>query len=386
MIVTQYLLSEAARRLRKVAVSKSLPAFSHVRCTRDALGTHFTASDGDRHLTISIPSRIGTSELSRKLASMTLEREQGDFLVPAETFVQVAKAADKETQVTITDQGFSYVTGGIEAFTAAATDVPLADFPIMPSVTWGKSVDADPFHKAVEEGSSHASTDATRYALNGMLYSEGGDAVATDGRRLYHRSGLPPIKADAIIPTDTCKLVESGMSLSFSTTDKDETRFLRLEKTSSLIVRLTSKLVDGTFPNWKGVLPTQDTTCIVRVDPAELAATLRKASITNPKDHKVTLRVSPGQLSLVGERGSFKVAAAVEGKIEQILFNADYLLDLLDIGLGRMAFIGETYPGSFTSSAKEGRRVILMPMRGESPEPKTTNTEKVTKLKKELKA
>ena len=167
MKIQQAILADAVRRLRKVAsASANLPVFSHVRCTRDALGTHFVAADGDRYLTVTIPIEIGTSELSRKLAALSLARECADFLVPIETLVQVAKAADKGSKVKIEAVGFSYVTGGIEANTAVATDVPLTDFPALPILSWhNESVNADPFFKAVQEGLSHTSTDESRYGM-----------------------------------------------------------------------------------------------------------------------------------------------------------------------------------------------------------------------------
>jgi DNA polymerase-3 subunit beta len=384
MIISQSLLVDVARRLRKVASpSAKMPVLSYVRCTRNATGTHLVATDQDRFLTISIPSEVGTSELSRKLAALSLAREQADFLVPIDTLTQVAKASDKGTSIKIEPGGLSYVTGGIAAYTAVETEVSMDSFPVIPTLTWPTTtLDADPFHKAVSEGISHASNDATRYVLNGMLYSAKGEAVAADGRRLYLREGLPAIKADAIIPNETCKMVEEGMTICFNKVDKDETRFVRFTKVGSLIVRLTSKLVDGQFPNFRQVIPDEGAVkCVIRVDAAELASTIRKANVANTKEKSLRLDISPGQLSLKGKRGSFNVAADTKGDIGDgrtgynpyICFNQDFVADALDAGLGRLSLIDSLSPGVFTSPAKMGVKVILMPMRVsvEDPTPAT---------------
>lgn len=374
MIVTQFHLLEVVRRLRKVASpSANTPSHSYVRCTHDALGTHFVAVDSDRFLTITLPSSVGTSELSRKLAALTLAREAADFLVPIDTLIQVSKAADKLTRITIEPNGLSYVTGGIEAFTAIASEIALHQFPVSEIQTWPiEATTANPFFRAVQEGLSHVSKDQTRYVLNGMLYSAKGEAVATDGRRLYLREGLPSMKADAIIPTETCKLVEAGMTICFSKPDKDERRYVRFTKDGSLTIRLTSKLVDGNFPNFRQVIPDEkQVVSVVRVDPESLASTIRKANVCNPKEKSIKLEPSPGVLAMTGKNGSFKVSAAVEGVLgdgrtgyePHISFNQDFLCDALDVGLGRISLINTLSPGFFTSPAKPRVMVVLMPMR-----------------------
>ena len=295
--------------------------------------------------------------------------------MPVETLVQVAKAADKDSKVKIEAVGFSYVTGGIEANTAVATDVPLTDFPILPILSWhNESVNADPFFKAVQEGLSHTSEDETRYVLQGMNYSEKGEVAATDGRRLYLREGLPAIKNSCIVPTETCKLVEDGMSITFNKVDKDERRYIRFTKSAGgLTIRLTSHLVDGIFPNFRQVIPAKDgTKWTARVNSVEFSKALRRASVTDPKSHSLRLDLEEGHIALKGKRGSFNITAHNEGVKDKkgnlpphltICLDQNFLLDALDIGLNRLSFIESESPCVFTSPAKPQVLVVLMPKR-----------------------
>lgn len=368
MILLQSILADAVRRLRKVAASSGIEVFTLVRCTCDALGTHLTVSDAERFLSVSIPNHVGTSDLSRKLAALVLARNKCDFLVPIATLCQVVKAADKGSKITIEPVGFSYVTGGIEANTAVATDVTIDLLPDLPNLTWHEEISSDPLRKAILAGLSHASQDETRYVLIGMLYSEKGEAVATDGRRLYLRRGLPPIKFDAIIQTKTCELVENGMSFCFSKVNKEETRYIKFTKvTESLTVRLVSKLVDGTFPNFKQVIPSPDLVkCKVQVDPHELAAMIRKVF---PKKTTIRLEVTPGQIRVSGKSGSFKVAAVAKGEFDYICFNADFIAEALDAGLNTFNLNDYHSPCFLTSTTDPFVKIIVMPMKESVDEP-----------------
>jgi len=93
-----------------------------------------------------------------------------------------------------------------------------------------------------------ASTEETRYYLKGVHLSTSGHMVTTDGHRLFCAKLTEAVPADIIIPLET---VKAALKLA-------PKRAETIELNGNTLGGIVFTPVDGTFPNWKAVIPPMD--------------------------------------------------------------------------------------------------------------------------------
>jgi len=136
-------------------------------------------------------------------------------------------------------------------------------------------------------------------------------------------------------------------------------------------VRLKSKLIDGTFPDYTRVIP-QGNDRVMRVDAAAFSAAVdRVSTISSEKSRSVKLRLQPGMLNL--SASSTDASSAVEeleveydGPEMEIGFNARYLLDIagqVNNEMVEFALADQGSPSLVRAPGDEATLFVLMPMR-----------------------
>ena len=249
--------------------------------------------------------------------------------------------------------------------------LPVEDFPTIEAGTFAAEFEADlaalfaPVQFAI-------STEETRYYLNGIylhvdVFEDGAGkltAVATDGHRLARNIGQPcadfagvivPRKTVSILPKGTIKVRLSEAKIQFETAD----------------VLITSKLVDGTFPDYKRILPTANDKVVTFDVPAMKQATERVSVISSERGRAVKLAFADNAATLSvnnPDQGSAteEVPVSYDGDNIEIGFNSAYLTELIGIfhaGDVKMAMADAGSPTLFTSDRAEGLLAVLMPMR-----------------------
>lgn len=214
------------------------------------------------------------------------------------------------------------------------------EFPPLPKFEGGRTytLEQGVFREMLRNTSYAASTDESRYILNGVLLSfKGGKlaVVATDGRR------MALFEQELEFP----KSAEADLVLPFKTVDellktlKDEGP-LKIQATENQAafefdeVLIVSKLVEGTYPNFRQVIPAQ---CEERV-PVErealLTAVRRVALIASEKSNSVKLIFGKNRLEIsvvTPEVGEARETLAVNysGKQLSVAFNPEFLMDPL---------------------------------------------------------
>lgn len=209
------------------------------------------------------------------------------------------------------------------------------------------------------------STEETRHYLNG-IYLEPAAATATDGHRLAHAKADLPVFQPIIVPRKTVGILPKGLvTVSLSTT---KIRVSSGDTNSGGGFTLTSKLIDGTYPDYQRVIPTQNDK-IVLVDRAALAgAVARVATVSGERGRAVKLEVAPGAINL-SVRGDAEATDSVEadysGEPIEIGFNAAYLSELLANLTGETVRIALADGGSPTlfTGGDENLLAVCMPMR-----------------------
>lgn len=391
-------LREAFAVLAKLIPDRTtLPVLGHVRLERIQNRICLTATDLDRWLTfthLAEPEPI--TALAKTLATLRWPREAGALLVPKTALRDALKAADKDSTITFS------VTFEIDesAPVPADNETPLRrivhlsyqmngqpisidvesyrpdDFPPEPDVLSAHAclLDTDTRASLIEAG-QFASTDTSRYVLNGV-YVETRHAdrptpsviVSTDGRRLYRR-GAPafaPLGVNLIIPSGIIGLLSHPALLSHDWrffTDKD-TQHVHI---TAGPWKLIGRLIEGNFPNYRQVIPSEAAASApLGSSPHRQFVDILSKLPPPPKGktESITLRFQRDRLGI--EDPHTKAAIIVPGITligppKSIALNRHFLREMLATGPGTFHLIDEMSPLRYETTRHAVH--VVMPMR-----------------------
>ncbi len=234
------------------------------------------------------------------------------------------------------------ITAGRSTFSLAT--LPKEDFPVMASSEYSSnfSAKAPELRRLFDKAKFAISTEETRYYLNGVYMhvsqGEGGKVlrcVATDGHRLARIDAPLPEGADGmpgvIVPRKTVgelrKLLDDDEATIAVSVSETKVRF------ATPAITLTSKVIDGTFPDYTRVIPTGNTRKL-EVDASEFAKAVdRVATVSSERSRAVKLSLEEDRLVLSvnsPDSGAAEEELAVaygDDRLE-IGFNAKYLLEI----------------------------------------------------------
>ncbi|WP_370159237.1 DNA polymerase III subunit beta, partial [Salipiger bermudensis] len=269
----------------------------------------------------------------------------GATTVSAVTLHEIVRKLPDGALVQLADDsaaGRLTVTAGRSNFNLAT--LPKEDFPVMASSEYATnfSAKAETLRKLFDKSKFAISTEETRYYLNGVYMhvsdSEEGRVlrcVATDGHRLARIDAPVPEGAEAmpgvIVPRKTVgelrKLLDDDdMDIAVSVSET-KVRFATPD------ITLTSKVIDGTFPDYSRVIPTGNTRRL-EVDATEFAKAVdRVATVSSERSRAVKLQLDEDRLVLsvnAPDSGAAEEELAVAYGDEplEIGFNAKYLLEI----------------------------------------------------------
>ncbi|MFT5870462.1 MAG: DNA polymerase-3 subunit beta [Paracoccaceae bacterium] len=277
-------------------------------------------------------------------ATAKVERP-GATTVAAVTLHEIVRKLPDGALVQLTADGATgrlEVQAGRSNFSLAT--LPKEDFPVMTTSEYSANFAAmAPVLRRLFDKSKFAiSTEETRYYLNGVYLhvSEGDDGpvlrcVATDGHRLARVDAPLPKGADGmpgvIVPRKTVgelrKLLENDETEIAVSVSETKIRF------ATPAITLTSKVIDGTFPDYSRVIPTGNTRRL-EVDAAEFARAVdRVATVSSERSRAVKLSLDEDRLILsvnAPDSGAAEEELAVAYSDErlEIGFNAKYLLEI----------------------------------------------------------
>jgi len=269
----------------------------------------------------------------------------GSTTVSAVMLHEIVRKLPDGALVQLADDGASgrlTIEAGRSNFSLAT--LPKEDFPVMASSEYAAnfSAKADVLRRLFDKTKFAISTEETRYYLNGVYMhvadAEGGKmlrCVATDGHRLARVDAeLPDGAADmvgVIVPRKTVNelrklLDEDEVQIAVSVSET-KVRFATPE------ITLTSKVIDGTFPDYTRVIPTGNTKKL-EVDAAEFAKAVdRVATVSSERSRAVKLSLDEDRLILsvnAPDSGAAEeeLAVAYGDEALEIGFNAKYLLEI----------------------------------------------------------
>ncbi|TQF00850.1 MAG: DNA polymerase III subunit beta [Spiribacter salinus] len=324
------LLKAVAQAQSVVERRNTIPILANVLIEAQDADVRFRATDLD----IEVVDR----------ADAKVERA-GATTVSAVTLHEIVRKLPDGALVTLTDDGASgrlTVEAGRSNFNLAT--LPKEDFPVMATSEYSSNFSAPaPILRRLFDKSKFAiSTEETRYYLNGVYMhvsdADGGKVlrcVATDGHRLARIDAeLPDGAGDmpgVIVPRKTVgelrKLLDDDDAQIAVSVSETKVRFATPD------ITLTSKVIDGTFPDYTRVIP-QGNTRKLEVDAAEFARAVdRVATVSSERSRAVKLTLDEDKLVLsvnAPDSGAAEEELAVAYGDErlEIGFNAKYLLEI----------------------------------------------------------
>ncbi|WP_414901205.1 DNA polymerase III subunit beta [Sphingomonas flavalba] len=306
--------------------------------------------------------------------------QPGATTVSAHTLFDIVRKLPEGSQVALhAADGKMQVNAGRARFNLAT--LPRDDFPVIAEgeLPTRFELPAATLRQIIDKTRFAISTEETRYYLNGIFLHVSDEAqpvlkaAATDGHRLARVTVPRPDGAegmpDVIVPrkcvAELRKLldeVDGSVELSLSPTK------IRFGLGAAI---LTSKLIDGTFPDYSRVIPTGNDK-ILKIDPKSFMQGVdRVATIASEKTRAVKMALDRDKITLSvtsPENGtaSEEVPGDYSAQTFEIGFNARYLLDILGQVEGDLVEVhlaDAAAPTLIRENDKAPALYVLMPMR-----------------------
>ena len=308
----------------------------------------------------------------------------GAITVSAHLLFDIARKLPDGSQVSIeTADNRMAVKAGRSRFSLPT--LPRDDFPVIVEGDLPTSfeVPARTLAELIDRTRFAISTEETRYYLNGIFLHVSEEdrpvlkAAATDGHRLARYTIDQPDGAegmpDVIVPrkavAELRKLLEESLDGSVQV-DLSASK-IRFTLGGEGGVVLTSKLIDGTFPDYSRVIPTGNDK-LLKLDPRSFYEGVdRVATIATEKTRAVKMGLEPDKVTLSvtspdNGTAAEELAADYSSQGFEIGFNANYLKDILsqiDSDTVEMHLADAGAPTLIRKDEKSPALYVLMPMR-----------------------
>ncbi|KKN78038.1 hypothetical protein LCGC14_0353810, partial [marine sediment metagenome] len=311
--------------------------------------------------------------------------QEGATTVPAHLLYDIVRKLPDGAEVKLStnpDGNQMTVSSGRSNFRLQC--LPESDFPDITAGTLSHAftIKAAEFARLIDRTHFAISTEETRYYLNGIFLhtiEADGDlklrAVATDGHRLARAEMAAPAGSEGmpgiIIPRKTVGELQKLLG------DGEDDAAIEVELSDAKIrvtigpVVLTSKLIDGTFPDYQRVIPQNNDKALTLDRQSFSAAVDRVSTISSERGRAVKLAVSDSQLTLTvnspdSGTATEELAVGYDSDDIEIGFNARYLLDITGQLTGDEAVFMLADAGSPTlikDGGDDATLYVLMPMR-----------------------
>ncbi len=350
---------------RAVSSRTTLPILNNVLMQTSPEGLQLTATNLEIGIRQMIPAEV---------------QEEGGITVPARLLTDFVSSHPNEPLSMALDKKTQSLSLRSAKFDASIRGIDPADFPPVPSGGEGRKVKIDQgqLRDAIEQTVIAASSDEGRPVLTGVyIQLNGGKATfaATDGHRLAVKT--LPFTADGgetdnvVIParalTELSRILKVGGDAIDVTVgpQKNQVYF----KTGD--VELMSRLIEGTYPNYQQVIPSQSTTTITAKTQDLLYTTKMVSLFSKDAANVIKFKTEGKKLTLTANTSEVgqniaDVEATIDGQDLQVAFNSKYLLDVLAV-LGtdevQLGFTGPLNPGIIRPVGKDDYLYIIMPVR-----------------------
>lgn len=356
-------LADAVGSAGRAATNRSgtLPVLAGVRM--EVAGDTLTVTGTDLELTIRLSVEVGGDV-------------DGAAVVPARLVGDIVKALPAgavEVSLASDGDGAMSISAGRSEFSVrplSLDDYPAQAEPAGEAVTLSAETMSDALRQVVRA----ASTDDARAVLTGVLLAsedEGVRMVATDSYRLAVRD-LP----DSSVLGSGQKVLIPGRALNelqrlMGDEENLTVRFGEREATFEAgSTRLSTRLIEGDFPNYRNLLPSEYPN-LLTVSKASMLEAIRRVKILAQDSTPVRLRLGGDTVQLtaitqdVGEAAE-TIDASYDGAEMEVAFNPDYLsagIDAIDADDVTLATMDPMKPAVLRGAGDDEYLYLLMPVR-----------------------
>jgi len=357
---------------RAVATKTTLPVLSNVLLATDDGRLRIAATN----LELGITTWIGASV-----------EQEGKITVDARLLGEFVNTLPNNPVQLSADSGRFSLLVQCGRDKAAINGIDAEDFPVIPTVgeeAKTVSVDGQTLKEMIAQVEFAAASDESRPVLAGILCRFDGESLtlaAADGFRLAVREGelIEPVeeRLDVIVPAkalrELARLIgDQAEPVRLAITPNQSQLLARVGETEFL-----SRLIDGTFPDYKQIIPRDFNTKLEMARDDFLNAVRRASYFARDNNDVVRLAVQPGEEEFMpasvevsanaAERGNSQsfVDATVTGPELQIAFNARYLSDVLGVirnGKVLIGMNGANQAGIVRPTSADNYTHVIMPM------------------------
>jgi DNA polymerase-3 subunit beta len=357
---------------RAIATKTALPVLSNVLLATDDGRLRIAATN----LEIGITTWVGASV-----------EDEGKITVDARLLSEFVNTLPNDAVQMSSNSAGSALTVQSGRDKAAINGIDAEDFPVIPTVSddvFSVEVDPQMLREMIAQVEFAAATDESRPVLAGVLTRFDGDQItlaSADGFRLAVREGTLPQavseRLDIIVPARAYRELSRIIG--------DQTEPIKLAITpnqSQMLVRVgetefLSRLIDGTFPDFRQIVPKEFSSRIELGRDAFQNAVKRASYFARDNNDVIRLAIRPAEDDVMpgtvevsataAERGNSQsfVDASVTGPELQIAFNARYLTDVLGVlkqGQVMLGLNGANQAGIVRPAGGEDYTHVIMPM------------------------
>lgn len=366
-------------------LSRGLSAVSHAvsnRSTLPILSNILLATDSGRLKLAATNLEIG---INCWVDAQVLE--EGSTTVPAKLLTDFVNSLPQApVDITVSEDSNTLNIKSLGS-NANIKGMDASEFPLIPSAEGGEPpviLDATLLKEMIAEVAFAAAEDDSRPVFTGVLVQVGDEKItfaAADAFRLAVRVAPLPgddhPRGDILIPartlTELARILPSEGTVEMIVTPNRSQVLFHTEN-----LDLVSRLIEGTFPNFRQIIPKEHTTRAVVETKQFAEATKRAALFARDSSNITRVKINagendglePGSVTVeataedLGDNTS-TVNAAVDGPELQIIFNVKYLADVLavlDTPEVALEVNAPTKPGVIKPVGAEDYTYVIMPM------------------------
>ena len=357
------LLAQLQTVSRVASTRSAIQALSGVQLTARQDGCELRATDMDVGLRVPLQADV---------------TREGTVVLPARLMLDVVRSLPASTvsiELRSAEQDVEVISGNARFHIRTLRSEDFPPFP-EPEPETAVEVPADAFVSTAQKVAGSASRDETRPVLTGILVSASERElrmVATDSYRLSVKETTleAPLASGFEVNVPARALQELARLVGHA---EEEPLSISVRQNQVLFtlgrVVLSSRLIDGQFPNYRQLLP-ESFEHELRLAGGEFTDVVRRISLLAQKNAPLRLAFAPGELTVsaqtpdVGE-ASESLPVAFQGEALEIGFNPEFLragLEAIEEGDVLLKLISPLRPGLIEAADESRFRYLIMPIR-----------------------
>ena len=272
--------------------------------------------------------------------------EEGATTINSQILYDIVRKIDDNAEIEIISNNGKLLTLRAQGSRFSLACLPKEDYPIIDQENNGIKIKLNSkiFYKLIDKTKFAISNEETRYFLNGLYFSVANEdnknlvtLVGTDGHRLAKFSYNIDYDIDQISGVIIPKKTIYELSKLLSEVDKEIEIFISTNKIVFIIDEIVfiSKLIDGSFPDYKRVIPKNNLNILKIEREKLLSAVDRVSTIANEKSPVIKFKLFENILNLNTVNNESSTASEdininYSGDEIEIGFNSKYIMDIVN--------------------------------------------------------